>query len=49
MKEIGDLFGISSNTAEYHRANIMQSLGIRDIAGLVRYAVTEGLIEVAYR
>jgi two-component system, NarL family, response regulator NreC len=47
VKEIGDLLGISAKTAESHRANIMQSLGINDVAGLVRYAIKEGLIEVA--
>jgi DNA-binding NarL/FixJ family response regulator len=47
VKEIGDLLGISTKTAESHRANIMQSLGINDVAGLVRYAIKEGLIEVS--
>jgi DNA-binding NarL/FixJ family response regulator len=43
MKEIGDLLGISARTAETHRARIMGKLDIRDVAGLVRYAIKHGL------
>ena len=39
MKEIGDLLGISSRTAETHRARIMDKLEIHTTAGLVRYAL----------
>ena len=44
MKEIGDLLGISSRTAETHRTRIMTKLQIHDVAGLVRYAIKHGLI-----
>ena len=44
MKEIGDLLGISSRTAETHRARIMDKLDIHDLPGLVRYAIKRGLI-----
>jgi DNA-binding NarL/FixJ family response regulator len=43
-KEIGGILGVSAKTAESHRANIMQKLNIRDVAGLVRYALREGLV-----
>ena len=43
-KEIGGILGVSAKTAESHRANIMQKLSIRDVAGLVRYALREGLV-----
>jgi two-component system response regulator NreC len=46
MKEIGGLLGISARTAETHRARIMAKLNVRDVAGLVRYAVAHGLIIV---
>jgi len=46
MKEIGGLLGISERTAETHRARIMGKLNIRELAGLVRYAIAHHLIEV---
>jgi DNA-binding NarL/FixJ family response regulator len=38
-KEIAYRLGLSAKTVETHRAQIMERLGIRDIAGLVRYAI----------
>jgi DNA-binding CsgD family transcriptional regulator len=46
MKKIGGMLGISARTAESHRARIMSKLKISDVAGLVRYAVSHGLIAV---
>ena len=36
--------GISVKTVEAHRTQIMDRLDIHDVAGLVRYALREGLI-----
>ena len=44
-REIGDILEISSRTAEHHRARIMRKLGINDVAGLVRYAIRNGLVD----
>jgi DNA-binding NarL/FixJ family response regulator len=44
-KEIGGILGVSSKTAESHRANIMQKLHLSEVAGLVRYAIREGLVQ----
>jgi DNA-binding NarL/FixJ family response regulator len=43
MKEIGSVLGISPRTAETHRTRIMHRLQIHDVAGLVRYAIEQGL------
>lgn len=44
-KDIADLLHISVKTAESHRAHVMEKLQIHDTAGLVRYAIREGLIQ----
>jgi len=43
-KEIAHRLGVSVKTIESHRSQIMERLGIRDVAGLVRYAVRTGLV-----
>lgn len=44
-REVAALLGVSVKTAEAHRARIMEKLGVRRTAGLVRYAVRRGLIQ----
>lgn len=44
VKQIAVTLGISVKTAETHRAQIMDRLGIHDLAGLVRYAIRTGII-----
>jgi len=44
-KEIAYRLKLSIKTVETHRAQLMERLGIRDIAGLVRYAIRTGLID----
>jgi DNA-binding NarL/FixJ family response regulator len=44
-KEIALKLDISVKTAEAHRTQLMERLDIHDIAGLVRYAIKEGIIE----
>jgi DNA-binding NarL/FixJ family response regulator len=43
-KEIAALLDISVKTVETHRTQLMERLGIHDVAGLVRLAIREGLI-----
>jgi DNA-binding NarL/FixJ family response regulator len=45
-KKIAQLLEISVKTVETHRAQLMERLDIHDVAGLVRYAIIVGLIEV---
>jgi DNA-binding NarL/FixJ family response regulator len=46
---IAERLGISSRTAETHRANVMAKLGLHNRADLVRYAMGRGLVEVDAR
>lgn len=43
-RNIADRLSISIKTVETHRAQIMDRLGIRDVAGLTRFALRNGLI-----
>ena len=45
-KQIAQELEISVKTVETHRAQLMERLGIHDVAGLVRYAIIVGLIAV---
>jgi len=43
-REIADQLAVSVKTVETHRAQLMDRLGIRDVAGLVRYAIRTGMV-----
>ncbi|MGH9320040.1 MAG: response regulator [Vicinamibacteria bacterium] len=43
-KEIASELAISVKTVEKHRQQVMDKLGIHDVAGLTRYAMTSGII-----
>ncbi|MFN2531930.1 MAG: response regulator [Pyrinomonadaceae bacterium] len=45
-KDIARVLNISVKTVETHRAQLMERLGIYDIAGLVRYAIRTGLVRI---
>lgn len=46
LKEIAFELGLSIKTVETHRSMLMDRLGIRDVAGLVHYAVRHGLVQL---
>lgn len=43
--EIGEMLFISEKTVEKHRANLMEKLHVRNLAGMVRLAIKYGLID----
>jgi DNA-binding NarL/FixJ family response regulator len=43
-KEVAAILQLSVKTVEAHRSQIMDRLGIHDLAGLVRYAIRIGLV-----
>lgn len=45
-RTIAEKLSISIKTVESHRNQIMEQLGIREVAGLVRYAVGKGLVPI---
>jgi DNA-binding NarL/FixJ family response regulator len=45
-KEIAAVLGISRRTAEFHKARIMEALGVQSTAELVQYAIRTGMISV---
>ncbi|MBC8379803.1 MAG: response regulator transcription factor [Planctomycetes bacterium] len=42
-REIAEVLELSTKTIDSHREHIMEKLGIRNIAGLTKYAIREGL------
>jgi len=44
-KQVAAELGVSFKTVDKHRQNLMSKLNIHDIAGLTRYAISEGIIE----
>jgi DNA-binding NarL/FixJ family response regulator len=44
MKEIAALLGISPKTAEFHKAGLMDGLGLRTTAELTRFAIEHGFL-----
>ena len=44
-KEIATTLGITTNTAETHRARIMAKLDLHSMSALVRYAIRNRIIE----
>ena len=48
-KQVAVELGISFKTAEKHRQSLMQKLNIHDVAGLTRYAIAAGIIELNLR
>jgi DNA-binding NarL/FixJ family response regulator len=48
-KRIAAILGISEATAKDHRKHLKEKLGIRDIAGLTRYAIGIGMIRTDMR
>jgi len=45
-KEIALILGVATKTAETHRVKVMDKLDIHSTAGLVRYAIRRGLVQV---
>jgi two-component system response regulator NreC len=44
-KQIAMVLGLTTNTAESYRARMMDKLDIHDTAGLVRYAIRQGIVQ----
>jgi DNA-binding NarL/FixJ family response regulator len=43
-RQIAQDLDISTRTVDSHRAKLMEKLGVRNVSGLVRYAIREGLV-----
>jgi DNA-binding CsgD family transcriptional regulator len=43
-KEIATKLNLSEKTIDFHRQLIKQKLGVRGVAGMVRYAIRTGII-----
>jgi DNA-binding CsgD family transcriptional regulator len=44
-REMARELGIKIKTVEFHRATIKQKLGVKGLAGIVKYAIRTGLVQ----
>jgi DNA-binding NarL/FixJ family response regulator len=44
-KEIAAQLGLSVRTVEKHRANIMEKIGVREVASLTRWCIQAGMVD----
>ncbi|MGZ4078698.1 MAG: response regulator transcription factor, partial [Bacteroidia bacterium] len=44
-REVAEKLFISPRTVDTHRTNLMEKLQIKNIAGLIRYAIQNGYLE----
>ncbi len=45
-KEVAVLLNVSVKTVEFHKARIMEQLGLHSTASLIKYAIAEGLVSL---
>lgn len=45
-REISEMLFISIKTVENHRANMMEKLGLHNLAELIKYAINKGIIQL---
>ena len=45
-KEVADILFISVRTVERHKYNMMQELDIKTTAGLIKYAIKQGIVSI---
>ena len=45
-KEIASQLGVGVRTVETHRERIMKKLNIRSVAGLTKFAISQGLVSI---
>jgi DNA-binding NarL/FixJ family response regulator len=45
-KEVAAVLKISTRTAEFHKARVLDALGLQSTAELVQYAIRHGIISV---
>jgi DNA-binding NarL/FixJ family response regulator len=43
-KEIATILGISSRTVEFHKYKMMEELGVKTVAELIRFGVNQGIV-----
>jgi DNA-binding CsgD family transcriptional regulator len=44
MKEVAHVLGISTRTAETHKYQLMQNVGVRTVPELIQYGLNTGLL-----